>query len=578
MTDSPGWNAFVARLDSSGQQIRFSTLLGGAGGAVATAVETDAFANTYLAGSTSSNDFPTTPGAAQTALNPGYQLQGFLAKFDPGGKLLWSTLTPSEVSSIAVDGDGSVVVLSQYGIQRVSPSGDRIDAIPSSALNYTSILISVALAPNGNIAVVGETRLAFSFGPPSYLIWMDPFGSTISKTTFESSSVSAVEVDASGTAVIAGATLSEVGGTPGAWQSAPLGGCPYGPSGRAAFVARISQAGGIISSTLLGGQCGDSANTLALASDGDAIVTGTAGSPAFPVLNPLEAGPVLGGYKGFLARVSADARTLRFSTFLSFTETPWYSVAAPPSGPIVLVNANTSTLTFLTLPSPTPIVVTAVGNALHNNNAAVTAGEIAFVSASGLGEDAIGTGMDLHRAPVPELNGVRVYFGDEQADIMGIGPSTVYFRVPPDAASSGAADLRVEYNGVSSNPIRVQTVPADPGLLSADGSGRGQANARNEDGASNTPDNPARVGSVIRLYFTGANPALGSALLVRAGGETLKVLSAEQVQGFFPGLSEVFVQVDVPGEVPVTLSAPVSFLIGAYSQMPVSPPLTISVR
>lgn len=329
---------------------------------------------------------------------------------------------------------------------------------------------------------------------------------------------------------------------------------------------------------MLGGQCGDFVNTLALASGGDAIITGTTGSPAFPVVNPIEAGPVLGGYKEFVARVSPDATQLLFSTFLSFTGTDWYYVAASSSGPIVLVNAYISALMFLTPPAPAPIVVTAVGNALHNNNAAVTAGEIAFASVSGLGADAIGTGMDLSRAPVPELNGVRIYFGDEQADIMDIGPSTIYFRVPPDAPSSGAADLHVEYDGVSSNPIRVQTVPADPGLLSADGSGRGQANARNDDGTLNTPDNPARVGSAIRLYFTGANPALGSTLLVQAGGETLKVLSAGQVQGFFPGLSEVFVQVDAPGNVPVTLSVPVSFLIGISDQKPVSPPLTISVR
>lgn len=273
VTESPGSNAFVARLDSSGQQIRFSTLLGGPGGAVATAVETDAFANTYLAGNVSSNDFPTTPGAAQTALISGFPLQGFLAKFDSGGNLLWSTLTPSQVSSIAVDGDDSVVTLSQNGIQRVSPNGDRIDAIPSSALNTRSYPTRLVLAPNGNIAVVGVTRMPFGTGLPSYLIWMDPFGSTISKTTFASSSVSAVEVDASGAAVIAGATLFEVGGTPGAYQSAPLGGCPYGPAKSAAFVARISQAGEIVSSTLLGGQCGDSASTLALAPDGDAIVT-----------------------------------------------------------------------------------------------------------------------------------------------------------------------------------------------------------------------------------------------------------------------------------------------------------------
>ncbi|HXP86200.1 MAG TPA: sialidase family protein [Bryobacteraceae bacterium] len=192
---SAGSNAFVARLDSSGQQIRFSTLLGGPGGAAGTAVATDASGNTYLGGNTSDSDFPTTPGAAQTAIAPGYPFQGFLAKFDPGGTLLWSTLLPTEVSSMAVDAEGSVVFLWQWSIHRVSPNGDRIDAITSSALTDNSFLTRVALAPNGNIAVAGERWTGLGIGGPVYLIWMDPLGNTISKTTFASSSVSAVEVE-----------------------------------------------------------------------------------------------------------------------------------------------------------------------------------------------------------------------------------------------------------------------------------------------------------------------------------------------------------------------------------------------
>jgi uncharacterized protein (TIGR03437 family) len=403
---------------------------------------------------------------------------------------------------------------------------------------------------------------------------MDPFGNVISDTKFDGSlSVNALEVDPAGNAVIAGATLSPgLPATPGAWQSASLGGCPYAPTTTAAYVARISPAGGLVSSTLLGGQCGDSADGLAVASDGDAIVTGIAGSPAFPVVNPLEAGPVLGGWKGFLARVSPDATTLRFSTFISFTRT----VAAPPSGPIVLVNANTSALSFLTAPVPVPIAVTAVGNAFHNNNAAVAPGEIAFVSVSGLG-DVAGTGFDLLATPAPELSGVRVHFGDRQADLMGIGPNRIYFRVPTDIPSSSSVDLRVERDGIASNPIRVQVVPFDPGLLSADGSGRGQAAARNDDGTLNTPSNSARAGSVIRLYFTGAVPDPTN-LAVQAGGKTLNVVSAAPVGGFFPGLSEALVQLESSGDQSVALSVLFRFLIGSYSQFPLSPPLTISVR
>src|SRR5439155_21686309 len=151
------------------------------------------------------------------------------------------------------------------------------------------------------------------------------------------------------------------------------------------------------------------------------------------------------------------------------------------------------------------------------------------------------------------------------------------FRVPADITSSGSADLSIERDGIASNPILVHVVPFDPGLLSADGSGRGQAAARNDDGTLNTPDNPARAGSMIRLYFTGAN-ADPTNLAVQSGGKMLNVLSAAPLGGFFPGLSEAFVQLESSADQSVALTVLFRFLIGGYSQYPRSPPLTISVR
>ena len=45
--------------------------------------------------------------------------------------------------------------------------------------------------------------------------------------------------------------------------------------------------------------------------------------------------------------------------------------------------------------------------------------------------------------------------------------------------------------------------PVDLGVLSADGSGQGQAYARNDDGTLNSPDNPAKAGSLVTYYATG---------------------------------------------------------------------------
>jgi len=62
----------------------------------------------------------------------------------------------------------------------------------------------------------------------------------------------------------------------------------------------------------------------------------------------------------------------------------------------------------------------------------------------------------------------------------------------------------VNINGALSNVLMVGVVPSALGLLSLDGSGKGQANARNADGTLNSADNPAPQGSTVTVFLTGA--------------------------------------------------------------------------
>ena len=60
----------MARLDPTGEHIRFSTLLGGSGLDDVETLATDDDGNTYVAGRTTSPDFPTTDGVVQRTLIP----------------------------------------------------------------------------------------------------------------------------------------------------------------------------------------------------------------------------------------------------------------------------------------------------------------------------------------------------------------------------------------------------------------------------------------------------------------------------------------------------------------------------
>ena len=64
-------DAFVAKLSTDGSALLASTLLGGSNGAAAYAVTADRFNTVYVAGRTSSTDFPITPNAPEPAPDTG---------------------------------------------------------------------------------------------------------------------------------------------------------------------------------------------------------------------------------------------------------------------------------------------------------------------------------------------------------------------------------------------------------------------------------------------------------------------------------------------------------------------------
>jgi hypothetical protein len=105
-------DAFVARLSDTCQQLLASTLVGGSGGDVGEAVAVTNSGLALVAGVTSSNDFPATPGAFQLA--PSGASDAFVAAFDAGGQRRWATLVGGNGGdvgkSVSVTGDGTVVV------------------------------------------------------------------------------------------------------------------------------------------------------------------------------------------------------------------------------------------------------------------------------------------------------------------------------------------------------------------------------------------------------------------------------------------------------------------------------------
>jgi hypothetical protein len=103
-------HAFVTKLNASGSALVYSTYLGGSGGDAGNGIAVDASANAHLTGSTSSSDFPTTPGAFQTTY--GGDGNAFITKLNASGSaLVYSTYLGGSGgvagSGIAVDPSGN---------------------------------------------------------------------------------------------------------------------------------------------------------------------------------------------------------------------------------------------------------------------------------------------------------------------------------------------------------------------------------------------------------------------------------------------------------------------------------------
>jgi uncharacterized protein (TIGR03437 family) len=349
-----GYTAFVAKLNSAGSALLYSTYLGGTVEDDAYAVAVDGSGNAYVAGKTFSGDFPVTEGAFQTT-DPGTPGQdnlvfspGFVSKLNPtGSALIYSTYLGGEggafgqgeqPGAISVDGAGNAYIAGLTYSARfpVTPG-----AFQSSNTCFTcSIAFVTKLNPAGS-ALVYSTYLGgsgaeqFSFGPP----------------VFTGDGATALAVDRAGNAYIGGfAHSGNFPVTAGVFQARNKA---YQSSGLAsqnpglnAFVSKLNPDGtALVYSTYLGGSGHDGANALAVDGAGNAYVAGGASSTDFPVtMEAFQAANRSGStYNAFVTRLNPSGSTLTYSTYLGGSGSDSaHGLAVDGSGNVYVAGGTTS--------------------------------------------------------------------------------------------------------------------------------------------------------------------------------------------------------------------------------------------
>ncbi|MEZ5401390.1 MAG: SBBP repeat-containing protein [Bryobacteraceae bacterium] len=94
-----GSDIFIAKFDSGGKMLEYSTFVGGSGAEHWSSIAVDSSGRVAVAGRTASGDFPTTPGAFQTAYGGGGD--AFVLRLDEQGHPIWSTYLGGTVTESA---------------------------------------------------------------------------------------------------------------------------------------------------------------------------------------------------------------------------------------------------------------------------------------------------------------------------------------------------------------------------------------------------------------------------------------------------------------------------------------------
>ncbi len=262
--------------------LSYSTFVGGSSLDAITAIAVDGGGNAYVAGWTTSSNFPTVnPIQAQEHGS----VNVIIAKLGPGGN--------------------SLIYCTYLG----GASDDRAFAI---AVDPSGNAYVTGWTTSSNFPTVSPAQYSLSGGRDAFVAKLNPAGNSLIYSTYlggaANDSGNAIAVDSSDNAYVAGYTYSSNFPTLGAYQTSN-----HGPQN--AFVTKLGPTGIVVYSTYLGGNGNDAAAAIAVDSTGNVYVAGGTTSTNFPTASPAQAASG-GGQDAFITKLNLFENVLLYSTYL----------------------------------------------------------------------------------------------------------------------------------------------------------------------------------------------------------------------------------------------------------------------
>ena len=291
-----GNDIFVVKLNATGTQVLYSTLIGGSAEESDAAIAVHPAGEVSVGGTTTSSNFPTTGNAYQNSPRGG--TDGFALKLNATGSgLLFSTRIGGKgtdsVHGISIDANGNAYVTGETD---------------SSDFPVTVDTFRTERRGTNDCFVVKFNQTGTA------LVYSTFIGGDSESSIVAYESARAIAVDRFGQAHIGGiTTLSDFPITAPALQSMLVG---QGD----AFVTKLNPSGtALVFSTFIGGEGIDQVNALSLDQAGNVYVAGFTGSARFPttpqVLRPYASGGLTGLSDGWVAKLNASGGAT-YVTFL----------------------------------------------------------------------------------------------------------------------------------------------------------------------------------------------------------------------------------------------------------------------
>ena len=583
----PAVQRFAAKLKADGSGFAYITYFApGFSGNVAS-LAIDSAGDAWMAGSTSSPNFPITPNAFQKTFNGGF---------------------------CAGAGTPNAILCADGFIFALNPSGDAPEYGTFLGGSGTDAINGIAIAADGTIWAAGTTESAdfpmtsSAFqsklnGPQdAFLTHLDPKTPTLLYSTYFGGSgheiAAGIAMDAQGGIYIGGATDSpDLPVSAGALQPA------YG-GGTDAFFAKFDGATPKpVFTTFWGGPNGDFPNALAADPAGNLyaavetlqfpITLGapTAGSFALqsslmkidstggkviwsnqsvaivqalavdshgrvsvlgpsprPVLTPNALNTCPSGPGGtFLLQLEADGKTVRYGSGVPAT-----SFALDSSGSIYLAGGSTLIKKQEFSQDP-PMAATCILDAARSYGDAVAPGEIIAIYGRNIGpaKGVAGAFDSSGRLPFT-LGGVSVTFDGAPAPLLYAQAGQINAIVPFQVVGQTSAFVQITSNGAAAPRVRVALRDASNIAIAANN----LVAAINEDGTVNSNDHPAEPGSIVTIFSSGGGqtnpPSLDGQIV---NGAWPLVLPVRVVMGsaYPPTPAEVLYAGSAPGLVAGTV-------------------------